>query len=190
MDAQIRLVTFTGASGVGKTTILKSLLNHFPSSAVLESVTTRSERPTEFDGEYRHVSQEEFAKLRERGAFLEWAVVHHDYYGVLKESIDHILADASCIYFKAIEPSGLAKIYAYAPHAIKPFYIIAPPESILRQRLTERGENEKVIELRIADCKQWDEDARRSSIPYVFIKNERDVEEIVDHIVEKLRSIV
>lgn len=190
MSSDIRLITFTGASGVGKTTILISLLRRFPRCGVLESVTTRSERPAEFEGEYRHVSQEEFAKLRECDAFLEWAAVHHDYYGVLKESMDRVLADTTRIYFKAIEPSGLVKLCAYAPHAIKSFYIIAPSEIILRQRLKDRGENEEVIERRIADCKKWDEEARHSPIPYVFIKNEHTVEEIVNHIIEQLQSVV
>ena len=52
------------------------------------------------------------------------------------------------------------------------FYILSPPEEELRRRLKLRGEDEAIIEKRVSDCKQWDEAATKSGIPYIFITNE------------------
>ena len=64
------LITFTGPSGVGKSTIRRMLAEENPNLfCVLPMVTTRA--PKDGDrGEYEYVSLEEFSRLREAGAFV------------------------------------------------------------------------------------------------------------------------
>lgn len=188
---KIKLITFTGASGVGKTKIARTLLDRYPRFAWLESVTTREKRPENFPDEYVHVSKEEFLKFISEEKFVEWVQVHgDDYYGTLKSSLDNVLADLKYVYLKTIDPVGLAKLYAYAPSAILPFYIVAPSKSVLQQRLTDRGESEETIQKRISDCAQWDSLARRSSLPYEFIENEKTVDDAIAVIIERLKGMI
>ena len=58
--------------------------------------------------------------------------------------------------------------------ALLPFYIIPPPEQILRQRLVNRGDDPEDIERRIYSCKFWLERAKKSDIDYVYILNEEE----------------
>lgn len=188
---KIKLITFTGASGVGKTKIARTLLDRYPRFAWLESVTTREKRLTNFPDEYVHVSKNEFLRFISREKFVEWVQVHSDdYYGTLKSSLDKVLANPKHVYLKTIDPVGLTKLYAYAPSAILPFYIIAPSQSVLRQRLTDRGENEDTIQRRISDCTQWDSLARHSSLPYEFIENEKTIDDAIATIIERLRGMI
>ncbi|MEK7648730.1 MAG: hypothetical protein AAB400_02295 [Patescibacteria group bacterium] len=183
----IKLITFTGASGVGKTVIARTLLERFPLFGWLESITTREIRPTNFPDEYVHVSQGEFLQWVSEEKFVEWVQVHgNDYYGTLKGSLDRVLTDPKRIYLKTIDPVGLAKIHAYAPSALLPFYVLAPSEDILRQRLSDRGESEETVQRRLHDCERWDADARQSKIPYVFIQNEKTIEDVIEHIIDFL----
>ncbi len=187
----IKLITFTGASGVGKTKIARTLLDRYPRFDWLESITTREIRPSNFPDEYVHVSKEEFLEWISQEKFVEWVVVHgSDYYGTLKSSMDKVLSCPDKIFLKTIDPIGLAKLHAYAPSAILPFYVLAPSEDTLRQRLTDRGEQEETIRKRLHDCERWDGDAQVSSLPYVFIENEKTVEDVLAHIIQYLKDVI
>ena len=190
-DQKIKLITFTGASGVGKTVIARTLLEQFPLFGWLESITTRDIRPTDFPYEYVHISQEEFLRWISQEKFVEWVQVHgNDYYGTLKKSLDRVLCDPKKIYLKTIDPVGLAKVYAYAPDAIVPFYVLSPSEEILRQHLADRGESQETIQKRIHNCRKWDSDAKASSIPYVFVENKKTVYDAVIHITAYLNDVI
>ena len=83
-----RFILIIGPSGVGKSVILKALKERHPEIVFPRSATTRPRRPGENDELYRFVSEEEFDVLIERGALLEWAVVHGGArYGTLTEEI-------------------------------------------------------------------------------------------------------
>ena len=68
-----RLVVVSGPSGAGKTTVLRRLFEQAPVPLVASvSATTRPPRPGEVDGaDYQFLSEEEFARHRERGDFIE-----------------------------------------------------------------------------------------------------------------------
>ena len=190
-DQKIKLITFTGASGVGKTVIARPLLEQFPLFGWLESITTRDIRPTDFPYEYVHISQEEFLRWISQEKFVEWVQVHgNDYYGTLKESLDRVLCDTKKVHLKTIDPIGLEKVYAYAPDAIVPFYVLSPSEEILRQHLADRGESQETIQKRIHNCRKWDSDAKASSIPYVFVENKKTVYDAVIHITAYLNDVI
>ena len=75
------LIVITGPSGVGKTTIIESLLKSDPDLVYSVSLTTRQPRPDEVDGvDYRFVSKEEFQRAIAAGEFAEWSEVYGEYY--------------------------------------------------------------------------------------------------------------
>ena len=187
---KIKLITFTGSTGAGKTTIAGELMRRYTECKWLGGYTTRQLRPTDLPGEYYSISKEEFLHLVNEDRFVEWVQVHgNDYYGTLKESVDSIIHGSNSVFFKTIDPIGLLKLITYAPTVVRSFYVLAPSEDILQKRLRDRGETEETIARRLIDCKRWDVDARASSIPYIFIRNERTVGEIVDHVLEYLTDV-
>lgn len=79
----------TGCSGVGKSTIIRALIKKcHPWLHFAVSCTTRPMREGESDGvDYHFISKERFKGLIESGSFLEYAYVHGNYYGTLKDEV-------------------------------------------------------------------------------------------------------
>jgi len=90
------IVTFTGPSGVGKTTVRRTLVESDPRRFVaLPMVTTRLPKPGD-DGEYIYVSQEEFDRMNAQGEFSSSTRLpgkEERWYGYRKEEIDYALRD-------------------------------------------------------------------------------------------------
>ena len=76
------LFVVTGASGTGKTTLVKAALQAIPSIGWSVSATTRPPREGEVDGrDYHFVSHADFDALVADAALLEWAAVYGNRYG-------------------------------------------------------------------------------------------------------------
>ena len=83
-----RLFVVSGPSGVGKSTILRKLVDRVPGLSFAISHTTRPQRAGEVNGrDYNFVTGEEFQRLVDAGAFVEWAWVHAHRYGTSKEAL-------------------------------------------------------------------------------------------------------
>ena len=86
------VIAITGTSGAGKGTLEQELMRRMPELELAVSATTRERRPSERDGrEYHFVSEDEFERLVQEGAFLEhvthvWGPRH----GTLRSEIDRI----------------------------------------------------------------------------------------------------
>src|SRR4028119_2442969 len=77
-----RLIVLTGPSGVGKGTLLRSLLQRHPELYLSISATTRQPRPGEIhEKHYYFVSRDEFEHMVKAGELLEWAEYAGNYYG-------------------------------------------------------------------------------------------------------------
>lgn len=87
------LVVLSGPSGVGKSTIIKQLLED-PRYGLSVSATTRAPRPGEKDGvDYWFITREEFERRIRAGEFLEYAVVHgQNMYGTLRSEVERLTA--------------------------------------------------------------------------------------------------
>lgn len=102
------IVTITGASGTGKST-LESMLCGLHAMHKAVSVTTREPRPGEKDGsDYYFVSKEEFLSLSNNGGLIESTEFCGSYYGV---SAEETLKD--CPVVAVVEPHGLEQISDY-----------------------------------------------------------------------------
>ena len=76
------MLVISSPSGAGKSTIARTLLESDQGFALSVSVTTRKRRASEIDGvHYRFIDRDEFERLRDSGALLEWAEVHGNFYG-------------------------------------------------------------------------------------------------------------
>lgn len=140
-------------SGTGKTTLSKRLLEEFPAFAFSVSCTTRSPRPGEVDGrDYRFLTQEKFAELRDAGYFAEWAEVHGNFYGTPLEAAQAMLAEGRDLLFD-IDVQGAAQLKKTLPQAC--FIFLLPPSmATLEKRLRGRGsESEESLARRMANAK-------------------------------------
>ncbi len=161
-----KILTFTGASGIGKSTIAKAL--GFP---FVLSTTTRAPRPSDNSREYEYVTKDYFDEMKRCKGFI-WSIPFGNFwYGTKHQPVNHALMSQN-YSLMILVPEVVPKLLLYAgTHSVLPFYIRSPPEEVLRSRLEKRGESSETIERRLQESKRWDEEAERSGIFYVFITN-------------------
>ncbi|WP_246036417.1 guanylate kinase [Sinomonas susongensis] len=128
-----------GPTAVGKGTVSTYIRDNYPEVWLSVSATTRPPRPGEQEGvHYFFKSPEEFDRLVEEGAFLEWAVVHgKNRYGTLRASVEDAIANGKAVLLE-IDLQGARQVKAAMPEAR--FVFLAPPswEEMVR-RLVGRG---------------------------------------------------
>jgi guanylate kinase len=137
------LFIISAPSGAGKTTLATQLLARVPNLRLSISYTTRAPRTGEIHGhDYYFVSEEHFLRLRETGAFAEWARVHAAFYGTGRAPLDDALAKGQDLLLD-IDVQGARQIKTGYHEAVSIF--ILPPsweelEARLRRRATDREE--------------------------------------------------
>ena len=128
----------TGPSGVGKGTLIRALLARIPALELSVSATTRRPRPGETEGvDYHFLTDAEFARRVDAGAFVEWAEYSGRRYGTLRSELERRTAAGIPVVLE-IEVQGARQVRASVPDAVQVF--IAPPSlEALRTRLVGRG---------------------------------------------------
>ena len=133
-----QVFVITGPSGVGKGTLIRTLLGRVPELELAVSATTRRPRPGEAHGvDYHFLSDDEFERRVREGEFVEHAHYSGRRYGTLRSELEQRLAGGHPVVLE-IEVQGARQVREEMPEAIQIF--IAPPsEEALRARLVGRG---------------------------------------------------
>jgi guanylate kinase len=133
-----KVFVITGPSGVGKGTLIRTLLQRVPELRLAVSATTRRPRPGEAHGvDYHFLSDAEFERRVQEGEFVEHARYSGRRYGTLRSELEQRLAGGHPVVLE-IEVQGARQIREAMPEAVQIF--IAPPsEEALRARLVGRG---------------------------------------------------
>ena len=173
-----RLLVVSGYSGVGKGTVIRTLMEQHPEYVFSVSATTRASRPGEVDGrEYFFLTQETFDEWLAEGRFLEHTTYLDRSYGTPRDYVEsrqeegrHVILD--------IEVEGALNVKKACPEAIL-IYIIPPGAEELIERLTGRGtETEEQILGRLNKAVQ-----ETAVIPhYDYVVVNRKVQETADEI--------
>jgi len=182
------IVTLSGPSGAGKTTIARELLQANPEWRLIVSLTTRGPRDSDLPGEYKYnIRRKRFEKLESEGKFIWTVSVHGNKYGTLFESIDTAL-DAEYASIMLLAPNVIATLIEYAQGRgqVTSFFVTPPKSDVLRARLEARGESEEDIDRRLEDCDKWTQEARESALPYIFVDNKGTIEETVEQVLQNL----
>ena len=109
------LFVVTGASGTGKTTLVKEALANFDGVEFSCSATTREPRAGVVDGrDYHFVGHDGFAALLEEEAFLESAEVYGNRYGTLREPVEVALREGRSILLE-IDMQGARQVRESLP---------------------------------------------------------------------------
>ncbi len=153
-----KLIVISGASGVGKGTVVKAMMARRQDLFFSVSATTRPPRPGEVDGrDYYFVTRETFEAMIARGEMLEYDEHAKNYYGTPKAQVEekrkkgHVLLD--------IEPNGARNVKNNYPEAVLVF-VMPPSVEELERRLRGRNDTpEDQITIRMERAK-WEMDQR------------------------------
>jgi guanylate kinase len=177
-----RVFVITGPSGVGKGTLIRTLLERMRELELSVSATTRDPRPGEENGvDYHFLTDAEFDGRVLAGDFVEHAGYSGRRYGTLREELERRVSRGVPVVLE-IEVQGARQIRETMPEAIQIF--IAPPsEDALRNRLVGRGtDSAEQVEARLATARE--ELRAQSEFPHVVV-NDR-----LDDAVEALETLV
>jgi guanylate kinase len=179
-----KVFVITGPSGVGKGTLIRTLLERLPELELSVSATTRKPRLGETHGvDYHFLDDAEFQHRVERDEFVEHAAYSGRRYGTLREDLDQRLARGVPVVLE-IEVQGARQVAETMPEAERIF--IAPPsDEALRNRLIGRGtDSPEDVEKRLATARE--ELQAQTEFPHV-VRNDR-LEDAVTALEELVRS--
>ena len=174
-----KLVVISGASGVGKGTVLGIMMNKRSDLAFSVSATTRDPRPGEVDGvHYYFITKERFEEMIANGEFLEYDAHAANYYGTPRAQAEEKMERGSVLL--DIEPNGAKQVKAAAPEA--PLLFIMPPSmEELERRLRGRGDtSEEQIAMRMERA-VWEMEQRSW---YDYVVTNDDAERCADEILK------
>ena len=135
------MLVLSSPSGAGKTTLARRLLEAEPGVEMSVSCTTRKQRNGEVEGrDYHFIDRETFAGMRDRGEFLEWAVVFDNYYGTPRKPVEELLAAGRDVLFD-VDWQGAQSLRDNSPDDVVTVFILPPSGRALEQRLTERAQD-------------------------------------------------
>ncbi|EFM24493.1 guanylate kinase [Peptoniphilus duerdenii ATCC BAA-1640] len=146
------LMVLSGPSGSGKGTVSAALMKKNKEIVFSTSVTTRTPRPGEVNGEnYFFVSVDEFENMVQNDGLLEYAFVHTNYYGTPKEFVFNEIEKGEIVLLE-IDVQGALQIKKRYKEAV--FIFLLPPSmSELKQRLINRDtETEEEINTRFSNA--------------------------------------
>ena len=126
------LVVISGFAGAGKGTLVKELMKRYDNYALSVSMTTRSPRPGEKEGEsYFFVTKEQFEKTIEENGFIEYAQYVGNYYGTPRAYVEEQMRSGKDVILE-IEIQGAHKVRELYPDAIL-IFVTPPSAQILKE---------------------------------------------------------
>jgi len=174
------LFVLSAPSGTGKDTVITALKQRGLDFYVVASVTTRTPRPGESEGNpYYFVSQETFDHMVAENELLEHAKVHGNWYGQPLQQIKDNLQTGRDVLLK-IDVQGAATVRQKIPGAIFIFLMPGSAEELV-QRLTNRQtETEQQLQLRLTNARM--ELAQRDHYDYIIENRQGQLDIAVEHL--------
>ena len=138
------LFIISAPSGAGKTSLIKALLEDTQGIHVSISHTTRAKRPGEEGGvDYHYVDVPTFTEMVEHNAFLEHAQVFDNHYGTSESAVLNQLATGQDVILE-IDWQGAEQVRIRISGTVS-IFILPPSRTALRERLTDRGQDDDTI---------------------------------------------
>ncbi len=149
-----QLFIVAAPSGAGKSSLVNAVLARTPGIALSISYTSRGPRPGERHAQHYHfVDKAEFERMVAAGDFFEHALVHGDYKGTARQSVEPQLAAGQDVLLE-IDWQGARQVRKQVPDALSVF-ILPPSREALESRMRSRGQDsEETIAKRLAAARE------------------------------------
>lgn len=149
-----RMIIVAAPSGAGKSSFVERICDENPRLRDTVTFTTRQMRAGESQGKpYHFVSKDEFNSLVAKNYFVEWALVHTNFYGTPLEQLENAWKEDKCIIMD-VDVQGASTFKAKYPDA-KTLFILPPSIDELRRRVTKRdGASIADLEVRMQNAEK------------------------------------
>lgn len=153
-----KIFVVSGPSGSGKSTLLKAVQakkEFLGNLGKIVTVTTRSPRKMEALGrDYRFVSQGQFLKMRQKGAFAEYQEVFGQYYGTPKKDLLRLINSGKDALL-CVDVKGALALRGIFPKEVVLIFISVADMRSLRRRLSLRStESRESLNTRLKIAKE------------------------------------
>jgi guanylate kinase len=165
------VLVLSGPSGAGKSSLLNKIIDDIGECYFSISTTTRPIRAGEEEGVHYHfVSVEEFKQDIEDNNFLEYALVHGNYYGTSIKPVRKALSDGKLVLFD-IDVQGNTAVNNRLGDITTSVFITPPTLSELKKRLAGRStDSQEVMDGRLKMAKR--EIQRISEYDFLIINDD------------------
>lgn len=182
------LIIISGPAGVGKTTVVKALLKILPELKTSVTYTTRKPRHlSSEDKKMYYVTREKFEKRRDAGEFLEWAVVHGDYYGTHRAETEAILKKNPVLF--NIDVQGAEQLMKHFGKECATIFLIPESHEQMVNHIKNRGEmTEGNFQARLKSAEF--ELAKKDKFAHQIINKEGKIEETIAKVREIIESVL
>jgi len=184
METDRKLFIISGPSGAGKGTLISSVIKQVGNVELSISATTRKPRVGETPGvEYNFISNEEFDEKVKKNEFLEWAKVHSNKYGTLRNLVrDHLQKGKDVIL--ELDVQGALNVKEKVPNAIL-IFIKPPSQNELKERLVKRRtESKKDVEHRLKAA----EVEMKFANKYDYIIENKELKQAIEELVKIIEN--
>ncbi len=159
-------------SGAGKSSIVNATLARDPHISLSISFTSRAMRPGEVNGRHYHfVSAAEFERMIGEGDFFEHALVHGDWKGTARQSVEPQLAAGQDVLLE-IDWQGARQVRDKVPGAVSVF-ILPPSRQALDERMRKRGQDSEAVMAQRLDAAR-EEMLHYDEFDYVIVNEDFD----------------
>jgi guanylate kinase len=167
---QTRMIIVAAPSGAGKSSFVERICREEKRLEDTVTFTTRQMRAGESQGHpYHFVSLSEFEALKQKNYFVEWALVHDNFYGTPMEQLEHAWILQKCIIMD-VDVQGARTFKSKFPDA-KSIFILPPSIDELRRRVVKRdGKIPHDLEVRMKNAENELQNA--SSFDYQVVNDD------------------
>jgi len=167
------ILVLSGPSGAGKSSLIAKIIDHIGPTYFSISTTTRPMREGEINGVHYHfVTENEFKEDVEQEMFLEYAVVHGNYYGTSLGPVKKALKEGKLVIFD-IDVQGHDAVQNRLADITTSVFITTPTLQELKQRLHGRStDSEEIIAKRVEMAKR--EVQRISEYDFLVVNDDLD----------------
>jgi guanylate kinase len=159
-------------SGAGKSSLVNACLARDPNIRLSISFTSRAPRPGERHAEHYHfIGADEFQRMVAAGDFFEHALVHGDWKGTARQSVEPQLAAGRDVLLE-IDWQGARQVRDKVPEAVS-IFILPPSRAALEERMRKRGQDsEATIARRLAAARE--EMSHYAEFDYLVVNEDFD----------------
>lgn len=178
-----KLIVISGSSGVGKGTVIKSLMERHSDIKLSVSYTTRAPRSGETAGiNYFYITKDEFKNAVNNDEFIEWAEFSENFYGTKKSFVEESLKNNEHVLLE-IDTQGALQIKEKMPDAVLIF--INPPsyDELVARLRGRKTESEDAIKKRLNFFEFEKENSKK--FDYIIVND--TVENAVNQIEELIK---